>query len=252
MARQPAASLNNNRSTDVVAFYEILSHLLDRVRGPYRLKDCSGRLQFPARGVYFVYEGGEARSDTGSGTRVVRVGTHAIKSDARTTLWQRLSQHRGAASTGRGNHRGSIFRLLVGDAIIRRDGLRIESWGRGSDVRTAAAALSLTRQVVGDIEQPVENAVSSHIGEMQVLWVNVDDSPGPSSKRNYLEQNSIALLSNYGKTALDRASPTWLGWYSSRSQVHESGLWNIREVDRSYDPEFLVHLDKAVRCTSPP
>jgi hypothetical protein len=209
-------------------------------------------MSFPKRGVYFVFEGGEARSDTGSGARVVRVGTHAIKSNARTSLWPRLSQHRGAARTGGGNHRGSIFRLLVGDAIIRRDGLRIESWGRGSDVRTAAATLGLAREVVGEIERPVEAAVSSHIGEMQVLWVNVDDPAGPSSNRNYLELNSIALLSNYGRTALDRALPTWLGWHSSRPQVRESGLWNVREVDRSYDPEFLVHLDKAVQSTSPP
>jgi hypothetical protein len=37
--------------------------------------------------VYFFRESSEDRSDTGEGPRVVRVGTHALKAGARTTLW---------------------------------------------------------------------------------------------------------------------------------------------------------------------
>jgi hypothetical protein len=36
-------------------------------------------MQWLARGVYFFHETGENRADTGEGSRVVRVGTHALK-----------------------------------------------------------------------------------------------------------------------------------------------------------------------------
>ena len=59
----------------------------------------------------------EDRSDTGSGPRIIRVGTHALKTGSRTTLWTRLSQHKGQPGSGGGNHRGLIFRLIGGRAV---------------------------------------------------------------------------------------------------------------------------------------
>jgi hypothetical protein len=37
-------------------------------------------MSWPRRGVYFFFENGEMRSETGTGPRVVRVGTHAMRS----------------------------------------------------------------------------------------------------------------------------------------------------------------------------
>ena len=103
-----------------VRFYELLSSLAAGLGGWRRLAECSGRMNWPQRGVYFFFEPGESRSRSGTGNRVVRVGTHALKDGSRSTLWQRLSQHRGNARGDGGNHRGSIFRLLVGAALARR------------------------------------------------------------------------------------------------------------------------------------
>jgi hypothetical protein len=89
---------------------------------------------FPHAGVYFFREEGEVRSETGGGPRIVRVGTHALKDGSGTKLWRRLSQHRGQAS-GNGNHRGSIFRLIVGAALIRRDTLPFPTWGKGNSAK---------------------------------------------------------------------------------------------------------------------
>ena len=74
-------------------------------------------MDWPRRGVYFFFEPGESRSLSGTGSRIVRLGTHALANGSRSTLWQRLSQHRGNAKGDGGNHRGSIFRLLVGVAL---------------------------------------------------------------------------------------------------------------------------------------
>src|SRR5260370_408865 len=100
----------SDRLHDLNRFYGILSQIEGR-NGTLRLIDSHGRMIWPRRGVYFFFEAGETRSNSGAEPRVVRVGTHALKARAATSLWSRLSQHKGTRSHGGGNHRGSIFRL---------------------------------------------------------------------------------------------------------------------------------------------
>jgi hypothetical protein len=102
--------MSDKRLQDLVTFYSLLDELGKKVGGARTLAGCRGRMQWPARGVYFFHETGENRSDTGEGPRVVRVGTHALKEGGSTTLWGRLSAHRGQLRSGSGNHRGLDIR----------------------------------------------------------------------------------------------------------------------------------------------
>jgi hypothetical protein len=217
------------RLNALVRFYSILDRLNERIGGACLLSACSGRFAWPRRGVYFFYEPGERRHDTGEGLRVVRVGTHALKAGSNTTLWTRLSQHRGQQNTGGGNHRGSIRRLIVGDALIKREGLKFSSWGAGS---TASREIRIS-------EIDLERRVSVVIGKMAFLWLAIDDEAGRESSRGYIERNSIALLSNYNKPPLDPPSSGWLGHDCSRERVQKSGLWNQNHVDEAFCPDFL-------------
>jgi len=196
-------------------------------------------MDWPKRGVYFFFENGELRKQSGSDLRVVRVGTHALKNGSRTTLWKRLRNHKGTRSGG-GNHRGSVFRLLVGAALMKRDKhLYVESWGRRSSAP----------KEVRERELALEKRVSAYIGEMPFLWLKVDDKPSPRSLRGIIERSSIALLSNWGKPepgAIDQPSETWLGRHSDRDKVCKSGLWNSNHVDAGYDNVFLSKLAKLV------
>jgi hypothetical protein len=227
--------MTSERCDHLTRFYTILDALEKRTGGARTLAECSGRLDWPARGVYFFCEAGETRCDTGDGPRIVRVGTHALKAGSGTKLWTRLSQHRGKGSGG-GNHRGSIFRLIVGASLMARDGRAVATWGRGNSATTTIVAA----------EDAFECEVSAVIRRMPFLWLRIDDAPGPESLRGTIERNSIALLSNYGKPALDPASPLWLGRHCDRAKVRESGLWNSNHVDESYDPAFLDELEKLV------
>ena len=120
------------RLQDLKRFYRLLDQLKEKVGGERKLADCHGRMDWPDRGIYFFFEPGEIRSDSGAGLRVVRIGTHALTAKSRTTLWNRLSQHRGTQKTGSGNHRGSIFRLIVGASLKCRDQQEEPiSWGVG-------------------------------------------------------------------------------------------------------------------------
>lgn len=230
-------------------FYAALDRLAARLGGPSKLAEAHGRQAWPARGVYFFFETGEVRTASGSGLRVVRVGTHALTAGSRTTLWDRLAQHRGVAKTGGGNHRGSIFRLLVGEALLTRDGASCPSWGSGGSLGVAARKAGRSRIEVGAAEEVVEIQVSRVIREMPFLWIRADDRPGGASVRGLIERNALALLSNWEKEPLDGPTAGWLGHRSRRDRVRRSGLWNSNHVDEGYDPGFLKVLEAAVEGT---
>jgi hypothetical protein len=134
-----------SRLADLVRFYALLDRLKQRLGGMRTLATFDSFRDWPYRGVYFFYEPSETRKESGVGPRIVRIGTHALIAGSRSTLRQRLGQHRGHASHG-GNHRGSIFRLLVGQALLARGGLpQCNSWGVNGDAAKASAALSIGR-----------------------------------------------------------------------------------------------------------
>lgn len=200
-------------------------------------------MPWPKRAVYFFREPGEVRTDSGAKSRVVRVGTHALKAESATTLWNRLSQHKGYVRSGGGNHRGSIFRLIVGTALIERDSISCPTWDK---CRHTAA------REVRKREQSLEMAVSKVIGQMPFLWLAIGDEPGPASLRGYIERNAIALLSNYGKQPIDPPSRAWLGYHCNREKVRTSGLWNSNHVDERYDPAFLGTLEDLIKQQEAP
>ena len=239
------------RLTDINRFYELLEGLATRFGGPRLLRQCNGRMNWPSRCVYFFFESGEFRSVTGVGKRVVRVGTHGLAEGSRTTLWGRLSQHRGRARSPGGNHRGSIFRLILGDALSRRDNIPLPTtWGVGSSLSGAVRRLDVDGAKARAAEAAIEASVSEYIGRMEVLWLEVDDASGPDSKRGLIERNAIAMLSTYAGHGIDGASGVWLGKYSDRERIRLSGLWNINHVDEPYSPSFLDEMEVRVNETS--
>jgi hypothetical protein len=230
-----------SRREDLERFYALLESLRSRLGGPHLLMSCHGRLGWPKRGVYFFFEDGETRPGS-LAARVVRVGTHAVSTGSKTKLWHRLRQHRGSGSKdgspGAGNHRGSIFRHHVGDALLRA--------GRSPvDIKSTWSAKEVARHDVKALEEPLEQLVSETIGRMPFLWVEADDEPGPLSIRSVLERNSIGLLSG-----AESPSPGWLGHHASSQHVRQSGLWNIGYTGHVYEPGFLELLGQRILATS--
>jgi hypothetical protein len=65
-------------------FYDLIAALDAVVGGERILAECT-KLNWPKRGVYLFTEDGETRSHTGTGPRIVRVGTHALKTTCRVS-----------------------------------------------------------------------------------------------------------------------------------------------------------------------
>jgi len=231
-----------SRAEHCEQFYALIDELSDRVGGARVLGECSARSGWPTRGVYFFFEEGETRSGPDAKPRVVRVGTHAVTADSKSTLWQRLRQHRGSANNGGGNHRGSVFRKLVGAALIQKDpALSCVTWGRDS---------SAPREV-REAEHYLECLVSQYIGRMRVLGVAVDDAASTESLRGIIERNAIGLLSNYSTPddRIDAPSEQWLGWSCPKERIQRSGLWNSNHVDEGYNPAFLDMFASLIKST---
>lgn len=227
----------STRTDQLDEFYRLIDEHRARLHGGRIIADASDGDGWPRSGVYFFFEPGEFRSD-GKTPRVVRVGTHALALGSRSTLWGRLRQHRGSVggrSPGGGNHRGSVFRLHVGAALLAD-----AKWP--AEVRSTWGQRANAPRQVRDAELGLERAVSAHIGRMSVLWVEVDDPPGPFSDRGLIERGAIALLSNARDQTTDPPSDEWLGRHSPNQAIRASGLWNIRHIVDPPEPRFLEVL----------
>ncbi len=227
------------RRDDLNRLYGLLAELQRRLGGTRLLRDSAGRSGWPARGVYFFFESGEVRED-GRTPRVVRVGTHAVSTGSKTTLWNRLALHRGRAAGG-GNHRASVFRRHIGGALLK---------ARPDEFSTASASWSrvdTASRRSRPRERELEHEVSRYLGGLPFLWLAVDDAPSRSSLRHTIECNTVALLSNAGKPPIDPPSPAWLGWDATNAAIAESGLWNVNFVYDTYDPAVLDVLEEQIR-----
>ena len=133
------------RRRDLLRFYELLSRLERNLGGSRLLKDCNGKMKWPRRGFYFFLESGENRSDTGMGPRIVRVGTHALKSGSRTTLWGRLSRTRAGVGLLIGSWRFSTGRIGTRTRMLRSSSQYL---GRGLARLEVLAVVSLLANVI--------------------------------------------------------------------------------------------------------
>jgi hypothetical protein len=222
------------RGADLVRFYRLMGELEELNGGLRRLASATPEAGWPQRGVAWFYEKTEQRSDSGTGPRVVRVTTHALKPELNSSLWDRLAADKA------GTHRQSPFRTLVGLGLRDLMGnAEPASWGRGADAAAAAKERKLPVETVTKQEASLEAATSVYIGQMPFVFLAVDDEPGPGSARAFIEKNSVALLSNYARNVADAPSAGWLGRRCGREKVRQSGLWNMNHVDAAYDPSFM-------------
>ena len=244
---------SSNIHDHLARFYRALSRV-----PKYRLEVIE-KENIPDYGVYFFFEDGEMYAD--DTPRVVRVGTHAVAGSSKREMKERLADHRGKSSEPEcgGYHRKSIFRSLVGSALINKYSseehliIARSSWGRGSSPQKALEKDTslLSKDRILRLERVLECKVSRHLAAMEVLVVAVGDDKSlqkGQEARKRIETQSLRLLSRACCTS--PASPNWLGHHSDRKLVRCSGLWNQQDLDGDYCPDFLKEFQNCVEDTN--
>lgn len=198
--------------------YEMFAYLAKNI-GLHPLRDILEQ-EIPKQGVYFFFDESEPTKFSATIPRLVRVGTHGVSAGSVATLRNRLRTHLGTRS-GAGNHRASVFRLHVGRAIIERDGLHDDypNWGKGQ-----SAPKEITER-----EASLEAKVSQYIGNLRVLFIPVLGTPGTGSMRATIERQFISMFTE-NLCAIEESSRHWLGRFSEKPSIRDSGLWNVRDV----------------------
>ncbi len=229
-----------DRAGDLPRFYDLLGELTQRCGGPRRLVECDGRSGWPQRGVYFFFDAREPRADAPT-PRVVRVRVPHALLPSPSTLWGRLSQHqgqRGGGMPGGGNHRGSVFRLHVGAALLVTGNwppaIR-ETWGVNSSAPTT----------VRRVEYPLEQAVSAYVARCPSFG-----SPSRTHQARQASEASSKPDPSRGEqlraSGVDPASEHWLGHHADRDAIRRSGLWNVNHVKDHHAPQFLDVLERCI------
>ncbi len=225
------------RKKDLDMFYRLLDWYEHQEDNRIAIGQVSRNL-LPARGWCFFYEKGECRQNL-SVQRVVRVESH-YEYDDKNSIYNQILTHRGNIAgvySGGGNHRISVLRKHIGTAIMNKLNRSCTTWENDK-------ANTSTRKK----EHWLELLVSEETSSMEVLVVPIEDS-NPERIAKYIEQNAIALLSNFNKKPMDGPSSDWLGNYCSNTLVRGSGLWNSNGVMYQYDRHFMEIFEILVKAS---
>jgi hypothetical protein len=184
----------------------------------------------PLSGLYILFERGEFGHAT---NRIVRVGTHTGANQLRS----RLCQHFLIENKDR-----SIFRKNIGRALLNRDNdpfLPVWELDRTSrKMRNQHNAINMKRQA--EIEKSVSAYIRDHLG---FVVVRVDEKVD----RLRLEAKMISTVSLCEEC---QPSAQWLGLFSPKAKIRESGLWLVNELYK--EPLSIEDLTQLNGTRGPP
>jgi hypothetical protein len=165
----------------------------------------------PLNGIYILFEKGEL----GHGThRIVRIGTHTGENQ----LVSRLKQHFIKENKDR-----SIFRKNIGRCILNKNNdAFLQKWEL--DLTTKKAKETYSDSIDFNKQNEIEKKVTDYIqNNFSFVVFPVEDK----EKRLKLESKIISTISLCKECS---HSKNWLGLFSPKRKIRESGLWLVNEL----------------------
>ncbi len=166
----------------------------------------------PHLGIYIMLEEGEHAHGV---HRIVRVGTHTGQNG---TLGSRLADH-----YVRENKDRSIFRKNIGRALLAQGADPfLDDWNKDL---TSKKARCETRGLIDlDKQAQVEHRVSDYI-RSRIFVVTM-----PIATRSVLRELEEKLIATVAACRECRPSGKWLGNWSPKEKIRNSGLWQEQGV----------------------
>jgi len=167
--------------------------------------------EIPENGIYILFEKGEFAHST---NRIVRIGTHTGNNQLRSRLFQHFLNE---------NKDRSIFRKNIGRALLNKDkDAFLEQWE--IDLTTKDAKNQYSDSIDFDKQKEIEKRVTKFIQDnFSFVVFQVDDK----NKRLEIESKIISTVSLCGEC---KPSEKWLGNFSPKEKIRESGLWLVNEL----------------------
>lgn len=193
--------------------------------------------QLPLNGIYFFYEKGETNAHNGH-LGIVRVGTHKGNN-----FRSRISEHyllNGMEDFNKDSPAPkdrSIFRKNLGRALLNKmNPAYLPIWEKDFTTPKEREKHKNKRNIV--VEMQIENQITKILREtFSFRFIEIADQEQRMGKKG-LESRFIGTLSH---CRLCKPSSQWLGNFSPKKQIRESGLWLIQHLSS----EGINDTDKA-------
>lgn len=163
--------------------------------------------EIPSDGVYILFESGEYAHGT---NRIVRIGTHTGDKQLRSRLCQHFMKE---------NKDRSIFRKNIGRAILGKNKDSFLSiWDTKDAKRKYVSVVDHNKQK--DVERQVTEYIQSNFSF--VVFPVAEKAARLHWEAKII--STISLCSDCGP------SENWLGLYSPKAKIRESGLWLVNAL----------------------
>lgn len=167
--------------------------------------------KIPKNGIYILFEKGEEFNGL---KRIVRVGTH----NGDNQLHSRLKQH-----FVKENKERSIFRKNIGRALLNAENNKfLDQWEL--KLTTKANKEKYLSEIDFKKQQSVEKRVTEYIqSNFSFAVFEVLEK----EQRLKIESRIISTVSNCTNC---KPSESWLGLFSPKQKIKDSGLWLVNEL----------------------
>lgn len=187
--------------------------------------------KLPINGIYFFYEEGERCGHQAAKPRIVRVGTHR-DGNFRSRIAEHflLNPHKMEFTHDQpAPHDRSIFRKHIGRALLNKaQDPYLSVWEVDFTTRMTRDAKRHLRDISREVA--IETAVTQILRQkFSFKFIEVADQANRMGSQG-LERALIGTLASCPRCG---PSDGWLGRYSPKLKIRESGLWLIQHLGAS-------------------
>jgi len=215
---------------------------LPLVRYPFNLQ------QLPKNGIYFFYEKDEIWGHGENKKRIVRMGTHK-EGNFRSRIQEHflLNERKMNFDSMKAAPKDiSIFRKNIGRALLNKQGSPyMKIWNIDLTSRRNRERYAHLRKV--EYEKEIEKQITSTLrANFGFRFIRVEDEVWRMGTKG-LESRLIGTVT---RCSLCHPSNNWLGKYSPKRKIRESGLWLVQHLESPpIDQEDMNFIKIAINKT---
>lgn len=202
----------------------------------------------PVNGIYFFYQEDEFWGHGGNKHKIVRIGTHRdgnFKSRIKEHFLFAESKMKFDRMRAKPSDR-SIFRKNIGRALLNKekdDYLKI--WEIDFTSRQNRERYSILRDIKK--EKDIESNITLTLRQQFLLRFIIVDNQTDRMGDKGLESSLIGTISH---CKLCKPSNNWLGHFSPKNHINNSGLWLVQHIDaEGINNQHIVTISNAIRRT---